>query len=40
MQSIPNDSMEEGLDLREYFAVLWHWAWLIILVALVAAGGP
>ena len=39
MQSIPNDSMEEGLDLREYFAVLWHWAWLIILVALVAAGG-
>lgn len=39
MQSIPNDSMEEGLDLREYFAVLWHWTWLIILVALVAAGG-
>ncbi len=36
MQSIPTETMEEGLDLREYLALLWHWAWLIVLVALIA----
>lgn len=36
MQAMPSETMEEGLDLREYLALLWQWAWLIALAALVA----
>lgn len=28
--------MEDGLDIREYLALLWHWAWIIALAALIA----
>jgi len=33
---MPTETMEEGLDIREYLALLWHWAWLIALVTLIA----
>lgn len=36
MQEMPMETMEEGLDIREYLALLWHWAWLIALVTLIA----
>lgn len=38
MQATPTETFEEGLDLREYLALLWHWAWLIALVALLCGG--
>ncbi|HNR46022.1 MAG TPA: polysaccharide biosynthesis tyrosine autokinase [Anaerolineaceae bacterium] len=39
MQSNSFESVEDGLDIREYLSLLWHWAWLIVLVALVAGAG-
>jgi non-specific protein-tyrosine kinase len=30
------DNLDEGLDVRQYLSVLTHWAWLIILSALLA----
>lgn len=31
--------MTDEVELREYLALLWRWAWLIVLCALFAAGG-
>lgn len=31
-----NESFEDYLDLRQYFFLFWHWAWLILLAALIA----
>jgi non-specific protein-tyrosine kinase len=36
MDNIPIEQMDEGLDLRQYFSLFWHWAWLILLAALLA----
>jgi capsular exopolysaccharide synthesis family protein len=36
LESSPNETIEEGLDLQQYFSLFWHWAWLILLVTLVA----
>lgn len=36
MDYSPEEQLEEGLDLRQYFSLFLHWAWLILLVALVA----
>lgn len=30
--------IEQNLDLRQYVSLFWHWAWLIFLVAVLAAG--
>ena len=30
------EQIDEGLDLRQYFSLFWHWAWLIILASLLA----
>ena len=30
------EQYEEGIDLRQYLALFWHWAWLIVLAALIA----
>ena len=35
MDSSQIEQIDEGLDLRRYFSVFWHWAWLIILVGLL-----
>lgn len=32
----PVEQMEEGLDLRQYFALFIHWLWLLILAAVIA----
>ncbi len=43
MQTNPNSSTEQTislfpeLDLKIYFRILWHWAWLIILCSVLAA---
>lgn len=37
--TVDNSSVEqneEGIDLRQYLSLFWHWAWLILLVALIA----
>jgi len=31
-----DEQFEEGIDLRQYAALFWHWAWLIVLAALIA----
>jgi non-specific protein-tyrosine kinase len=31
-----DEQYEEGIDLRQYFSLFLHWAWLIILAALIA----
>jgi len=31
----PDDTSEVGLDLQKYLSLFWHWAWLIVLVAVV-----
>lgn len=36
MDYSPEEQMEEGLDLRQYFSLFLHWSWLILLAALVA----
>jgi len=36
MDHSPEEQMEEGLDLRQYFSLFLHWSWLILLAALVA----
>jgi non-specific protein-tyrosine kinase len=36
MQEMPTDTLEEGLDIREYLALLWQWAWLIAIITLIA----
>src|SRR5512143_713677 len=30
------DSSEAGFDLQKYLSLFWHWAWLILLVGVVA----
>lgn len=37
MNNPVEEQYEEGIDLRQYLALFWHWAWLIVLVALLAA---
>lgn len=36
MNNLSEEQMEEGLNLRQYFSLFLHWAWLILLAALVA----
>jgi non-specific protein-tyrosine kinase len=36
MEFPPVQQTEEGLDLRQYFALFLHWSWLILLAAVVA----
>lgn len=36
MDHSPEEQMEEGLDLWQYFSLFLHWSWLILLAALVA----
>lgn len=36
MEYSNNDPLDESLDLRLYFSLFWHWAWLILLAAVVA----
>ena len=31
-----DEQYEEGIDLRQYLSLFWHWAWLILLAALIA----
>jgi non-specific protein-tyrosine kinase len=31
-----DEQYEEGIDLRQYLSLFWHWAWLILLAAAVA----
>jgi non-specific protein-tyrosine kinase len=33
-----NDASADPIDLRQYIYLLWHWAWLILLVAAMAGG--
>ena len=37
--SSDDDTPSESIDLRQYAYLLWQWAWLIALAALLAAGG-
>jgi capsular exopolysaccharide synthesis family protein len=32
------DQSEPGVDIRQYLALLWHWAWLIALAGILAGG--
>ena len=32
------DPSEPGVDIRQYLALLWHWAWLIALAGILAGG--
>ena len=32
------DDASEGLDIRQYLALFWHWSWLIALAGLLAGG--
>ena len=38
MDNPNNESMEDGIDLRQYVSLFWHWAWLMVLAAVVAGG--
>ena len=35
IENATNDPFEESIDLRQYFALFWHWAWLLILAAVL-----
>ena len=40
MQSVVSeDQNSESIDLVKYILLLWHWAWLIALVVVIAVGG-
>jgi succinoglycan biosynthesis transport protein ExoP len=34
-----NDTSSDTIDLVKYFILLWHWAWLIVLVVVIAGVG-
>lgn len=36
--TLPEEALEEGLDLRQYFNLFVHWLWLILLAAVIAGG--
>ncbi len=35
LNNTTDESIEESLDLRHYFNLFWHWAWLILLVGVI-----
>jgi capsular exopolysaccharide synthesis family protein len=39
MQYSDSEQPTESIDLGQYLSLLWHWAWLILLAAILAAGG-
>jgi capsular exopolysaccharide synthesis family protein len=36
LNSFPDESSEEYLDLRQYLSLFWHWVWLFLLIAFIA----
>jgi capsular exopolysaccharide synthesis family protein len=36
MDNMNNENLEDGIDLRQYVSLFWHWAWLMALAAVVA----
>jgi capsular exopolysaccharide synthesis family protein len=36
MDNTNNELLEDGIDLRQYLSLFWHWAWLMTLAAVVA----
>jgi capsular exopolysaccharide synthesis family protein len=36
MDNTNNELLEDGIDLRQYLSLFWHWAWLMALAAVVA----
>lgn len=36
MNDSTEEQFEEGIDLRQYLALFWHWLWLILLATLIA----
>lgn len=36
MNDSTTEQFEEGIDLRRYLALFWHWLWLILLATLIA----
>lgn len=39
MENSEIDQTTQSVDLGEYLSLLWHWAWLIVLVGILAAAG-
>jgi non-specific protein-tyrosine kinase len=36
LNNASDEQYEEGIDLRQYLSLFWHWAWLILLAAAIA----